>query len=248
MDSHSIKPRTFQEYTASPPAGGDWVIPGLIPGDGWTMIQAPPKTGKSILGAQISHSLTTGESLMAWKPVRVFKTLYIQVDAPPGDWYKQLIQLGLNGSPTLTLDRSDVGLFVLDDEERRSRLTASIAACGAEVVVWDALEKLTVRKLNEREECQTTLRDMHRVWSGPSVVIHHPRKLKEGARWDNLDEAAGHPYLTADASSLLTLKKENRIKGLLKVIGRLEESLWRLDRDPKTYAWISASKDEGPTL
>ena len=211
---------------------------GLIPADGWTMIQAPPKTGKSMFAAQLVDALEMCNPFLAWTPARAVRCLYVQIDAPPGDWVAQLEQLNLVAARTL--DRTDLGLFFLDDPEKRVHLRDAIQAGGFELVVWDAAEKLTSMDLNKKEGCQHLLRTIHSAWAGPSILVHHPRKLSEAGNWRNVDEIAGHHYLAADASSILTLKGAGRRKGRLNVLGRRAESRWELARDPKTYAWTQA--------
>jgi hypothetical protein len=201
------------------------------------MIQAPPKTGKSMFSAQLVDALDLNQPFLAWTPKRAWKCLYIQIDAPPGDWHHQLDQLGLTSAHTL--DRADLGLFFLDDPQRRLALRDVIKDGGFEFVVWDAAEKLSCVDLNKKEGCQLLLRYLHETWAGPFGLVHHPRKLADGSSWRNVDEIAGHHYLAADASSILTLRGKGR-SGRLNVLGRRAESRWTIDRDPKTYAWVNA--------
>lgn len=201
------------------------------------MIQAPPKTGKSMFAAQMVDALDLNHSFLVWTPERAWKCLYIQVDAPSGDWHAQLDQLGLTSA--YTLDRADLGLFFLDDSEKRLALRDVIKQHGFEFVVWDAAEKLSGTDLNKKDGCQLLLRYLHEVWTGPCAVIHHPRKLSEGSSWRSVDEVAGHHYLAADASAIITLRGRGR-EGYLNVIGRRAESRWEVRRDPETYAWIDA--------
>lgn len=205
------------------------------------MIQAPPKTGKSIFTAQMLDALAQHQGFLAWMPDKAWKCLYIQVDAPPGDWYGQLDQLDLSAG--YTLDRTDLGLFFLDDPVKRDHLKATIKEHAFDLVAWDAAEKLSAQDLNKKEGCQLLLKHMHKVWAGPSILVHHPRKLSESANWRSVDEIAGHHYLAADASAILTLRGHGSKRASLNVIGRRAESKWTMQRDPRTYAWINAEPD-----
>lgn len=230
----SLIAKTFAEYCLQPIATAGWLMEGLIPADGWVMLQAAPKTGKSMFAAQMVDSMAQQLPFLAWKPERQIRCLYIQVDAPPGDWQAQVQQLHLTTASTL--DRQDLPLKFLDKPAHRGNLRALIDGEGFEYVVWDAAEKLTGQDLNKKDGCQYLLEHLAEVWAGPSLVIHHPRKLSDAGNWKNVDEAAGHHYLTADASAILTMRMK-----ILSVLGRRAESLWEMVRDPETHAWVQAT-------
>jgi len=247
-----VKIQSFQQYVNTPLPHLPWIIPGLIPADGWTLLQAPPKTGKSIFAIQVADSLTRGQHFLAWGNGLPFHgdhytyatVVYIQADEPPGDWHQQLAQLGMyTSSPNaLTIDRASTGLFVMDDPLKRHKLKALLAPLKPHLVIWDSLEKLTMQDLNTKEGCQRILKVIEEVWGGPRLVIHHPRKMKEGSFWGNLDEVAGNHYLSADASSILTLRKTGSLSGRLRILGRMADSEWDLVRSSKDYRWTKATK------
>lgn len=236
-----LTPRQVLDYRKTPPSGAGWVIPELVPADGWTMLQAAPKTGKSMFAAQLMNAAVPGKTFLAWKPAPV-KTLYIQVDAPPGDWHAQLEQLDIRHG--ITVDRADLGLFFLDHDKRCQDLHEAIAKLGVGLVIWDAAEKLSTVDLNKKDGCLELVNKLQLVWNGPSILIHHPRKLSEKSNWRSVDEVAGHHYLAADASSILTLRKRHDNTGALNVLGRRAESKWVLERDPTTHAWTTATIDK----
>lgn len=251
-----MKPVTFAQYVASPPPAPLWVLPGLIPGDGWTLLQAQPKTGKSIFAAQMADCLSRGEPFLGWAaPNGPKRVTYLQFDAPPGDWHGQLTQLGMANSPALTIDRSVVGLFPLDDMAKRQKLRLTLKECALDLLIWDALDKLTTQDLNTKEGCQVTLARIHEVFSGPRLVIHHPRKgstMAPPGSWANVDEISGNHYLAGDASALLTLKAEGSSAGKLRVLGRMMGSFHSLTRDGDhvvngkkmkgSYRWLTSQE------
>ncbi len=203
-------------------------------------MQAPPKTGKSIFCAQMADSLARGQNFLSWPNVKPWKVVYIQADAPPFDWHGQLKQLGLEKSPALTIDRATVGLCCLDSSIMRMRLRFTLKELGAQLVIWDAMEKLTHLDLNEKSGCQEMLGLLEGVFAGPRILVHHPRKLKEGGTWSNVDEVAGNHYLAGDASSLISLKKNGPLAGFMPVTGRSMDSQGTLTRDGQDYRWASA--------
>lgn len=237
-----MQPKTFAEYCAGTPELGTWILPSFIPADGWSLLQAPPKTGKSIMAAQIADALASGTKFLNWTPIKPWRVVYIQADAPPGDWHGQLTQLGFHNSTALTIDRAALGLFCLDNLKVRLDLKATLFTLKAEFVIWDALEKLSRADLNEKEGCQKTLALLEEVYKGPRLVIHHPRKMKEGGAWTNVDEVAGNHYLAGDASSIISVKKNGPLEGWMKITGRLMDSLWKMTRDPGDYRWLTAHK------
>lgn len=239
-----LRARSFEEYLASAPPEEDWLIEELLPGGGLHVLLAKPKTGKSILAAQVSEALKRGTAVLNRRVVRPMRVLYVQLDATPKDWRKQARQLGLAVSDTL--DVEDVPRFFLDSLGERQRLAAFIKAEGYEYVIWDALEKLTQADLNPVVGMQVALTRLQSVWGGPRLVIHHPRKPSGDAADSVVDAASGSHYLTGEASAIWLLNRTGKFTGNLQLRGRYLDDKLELGRDEKTYAWKIASSRPAP--
>lgn len=217
-----------------------WLVEDLLPGDGWTLLVAKAKTGKSLLAMQLAAALHAGGMFLGTPVAALTKVLYIQLDAPPNDWQEQVrrLQAGKRGWATYTTEQ--IPLYVLDGQYQhlQVQLRERIKAGGYGLVIWDALEKLTRQDTNKKEGCQILLDRMKAVNPGPNLVIHHPRK-PHGETSDGLvDAASGNHYLTADASAIWGLQKTAPTKGVLQVVTRASDVKLQLEREPKTYLWL----------
>jgi RecA-family ATPase len=236
-------PKTFQELAEEVLPSPHWIVDDLLPGGGWTLLVAKPKTGKSLLAMQLAAALSRGGEWIG-RPVKQRRVCYIQLDAPHEDWQKQVRFLTLNDRlKPYTYDRRYLPIQLLDTTHItvQSQLREHLKKLEIELVIWDALEKLTGKNLNEKENCQAVLERMRLVFPGPSLVIHHPRKPNGDAVDSIVDAAAGNHYLTADASCLWALKSKGKQEGKLTVRPRIaKEQELDLAREPKTGLWLPA--------
>ena len=237
----SLRFRTAQEFLDEKLPTQPWIIDELLPGDGWSMLIAPTRTGKSLLAMQLAASLAIGGSFLG-RPAPMLRTAYIQLDAPPGNWQEQIAKLPAHARKFATFTRNDLPLYLLTPEPSymgpRSLLRKVLKDNGVEFVVWDALEKLTRMDLNLKDACQRTWDKMYETFPGPSLVVHHPRKSREGE--SRADMAAGNHYLLADASGQWFLTKTGKFTGTLDVNTRSSETTLKLEREPETYLWLPA--------
>ena len=234
-----LKARDFAKATLPHPK---WLVEELLPGDGWSLLVAPTRTGKSLLAMQLSIALATSGAFLG-RHVPKTRVAYIQLDAPPGDWQTQIERLPDEQQEFMTVTRLQLPLYVLDKTPKtdlmRVRLRDDLKEAGIQFVVWDALEKLTRADLNTKDGCQQTLDRLATIFPGTALIIHHPRKGREGEAQH--DTAAGNHYLLADASGQWFLSKTGPATGTLKVSTRLTPDLTlKLEREPKTGLWLPA--------
>lgn len=139
-----------------------------------------------------------------------------------------------------TYTRQHLPLYVLDPTYAsvQAQLRDEIKRGGYGLVILDALEKLTKQDINTKEGCQAFIDRLRVVSPGPTLVIHHPRKPHGDAADNVIDSAAGHHYLTGDASAIWGLTKSDG-GGTLRVqtrgtedqkidLARLPSGLWAL--------------------
>lgn len=248
-----VPPTRAQDFAEEALPHPRWIVDRLLPGDGWTLVVARPKTGKSLLALSLAAALQGG-AFLGRPVVEPGKALYIQVDAPPGDWQDQVRLLPAGRREWDTYTRQHLPMYVLDpvNSTVQAQLKDRIAKGGYGLVILDALEKLTKQDINTKEGCQSFLERLRFVSPGPTLVIHHPRK-PHGDNADNvIDSAAGHHYLTGDASAIWGLTK-NDGGGVLKVqtrgtvdqslsLTRLASGLWELAPDkPKPQPVLNSA-------
>lgn len=201
-----------------------WVLPGLIPGGGWTLLVAPPKTGKSILALQVCRALSRGERLLWWAPERALNVTFVEADAPDVDFQAQVRAVDPNPLPSF--DIIIPGITPLDNADECRAIKARLNETDSDFVVFDALESLSMADINTKEGIQKALVTMkHIAGQRPFLLIHHPRKKGQamevaGVEDDIRNASAGHHYLTANTSMMLALTGTDT-SGTLRLLGRL---------------------------
>lgn len=235
---------TAEEFTKLELPHPKWVLTGLIPGDGWTLLVAKPKTGKSILMLQTLQALTLGQGFLGGVPPGALKCLYIQGDAPAGSFQSQIQQIAPLGKFGITM----VPHGILDSLESRATTLETIKSWSPDFLVWDALEKLTFLDLNTKEGCQPTVERLKGLSLGkPFLIIHHPRKGNpDGSVEDFRNASAGNHYLTGDADCIMGLEWRSLAKeGSLTVITRQDEDKKLILGRGPVGQWFLKGKAEG---
>lgn len=225
------RPVPVREFNAITLPTPKWVVENLVPGDGWTYLIGLPKTGKSILAAQVADAIVEGQPVLDCPAPVAGVVVYVQVDAPVGVWQAQLRDI-LPDSRVLTMTMPKGVLTIPGGLEKARRLLDELRPA---LVVWDALEHLSGNlSVNDESSAKEILRRLKVATPGPFVVVHHPRKPgkgDEGAE-DPAVAAAGHHYLAGDASAILMLEKTGEQTGRLRIVCRLiEDRTVKLERD-----------------
>lgn len=229
-----------------------WVVPGLIPGGGWSLIIAPAKTGKSIFCAQLAKGLSRGEPIIYWRPERPWRVSFVGWDAPDVDYQVQLRAIDPEPHENFQVVLADdPPKMLLDDVEEGKRVFEVLhRQHQTEFIIFDALESMTARDINTKEGAQGAVRTLKALAGGkPFLLIHHPRKERTGDDGpiveDPRNAAAGHHYLTTNSSTTLALRA-NEKEGTLKLVGRRGRSgdyeLARHQIHPEVAIWVPSAK------
>jgi KaiC/GvpD/RAD55 family RecA-like ATPase len=210
-----------------------WAVEGLVTSNGYKLLYAASKTGKSILSAQLAFSLANGAPFLG-KPVigGPWKVLYIQVDEPEQEWAEQLKMIGCTkGWDTVIPDR-----FPFDSPIKYTDLQR--AAKDYNFVVLDALVSLSTLDFNKPKEAALLVKKF--VEFHPNLWInHHKRKESAGIPDTVVDSSAGSFVLAASASTLFNLS-DNKLTAR----GRLVKSELNLGRDRQGLWKIKAANPE----
>lgn len=181
-----------------------WLVPGLLPGTGWTLLMAPSKVGKSILALQLAEGLARGTGFLGVQVPHPRRVLYIQGDAPAGDWQEQIRALAPDGT---SMTVAGLPGYFLADAGIRTRLREIAGTIHAEFIVWDALYKLGPWDTNTISGIAEVSRHIRLVSGVPYLLIHHPAKwtVQPGGSGAGTYAAAGSFALASDASAVWTL-------------------------------------------
>ena len=225
----------------------EWFLTDLIPGDGWTMVAALPKTGKSLFCLQVGDVIARGQGQVlgfqatAKVPRRV---LFIQADCPPKTWQTQMRLICPETPMLITLAPE----YVLEMPSERLKLMKLIGDAQPHIIIWDCLRKLSACDLNTQEGAQTAIRRIKGMAKDvPFIMIHHPRKVPPMTSDDIRQMGAGSLYLQADANATVALwwDIEKKVGKLARVSRVVRDLVMATDHGPHGE-WILGSPPPKP--
>lgn len=197
-----------------------WIVEGMVPGQGFTLLVAPPKTGKTMLMLQLCSVLAGGQPTFLGHqvPRSDHVVLFIGQDAPTADYQYQVRLLPHRGFYVWLPECEPI----LDDQRHLLRLRHYLDRLKPTLCIVDSLDAITSRSnVETKEGAQTALDVLRHNITCPFCLVHHPRKPSQMATGpENVRfAAAGSRYLTGQAASLLALEGDSE-RGKLEVINR----------------------------
>ncbi len=237
-----LKVWTAADFAAREFESPPWLIEGLIPGRGISMIFTWGKVGKSIMSVQLAHALTTGNDFLGRKPVKQYKVLYYTSDLPEDEWGEQLKLLSKNDNWHTVWDMP--GIF--NSLSRKEDLQKIVKEQKFEIVVFDSLISCSEpAELNDLNAVRLSLRKLREITQDkPSWLIHHKRKGMPGVPDRSNVSAAGNFGLTAGVSTLIDLNPSiDGREGSIEVSGRYVRVSLDLKRGDNGL-WLPKSKGD----
>ncbi len=208
-----------------------WAVRNLIPTHGLILLYADPKTGKTILAAQLAQALASRMTFLD-KPVlnQPWKVLYVQADEPEGEWKQQLNLIGATEGWATGVEAPGL----LADPGRTAALKAQVKDYN--FLILDSLSSLFgYPDLNNSVVAGHCIKKIKELFTGPILLIHHKRKGQAGVPDTVVAASAGHHVITAAASVLLNLSKL-RLEALGRTVkqdlnlSRTENGLWQISK------------------
>jgi hypothetical protein len=217
-----------------------WAIPGLIPGSGYTVVQARPKVGKTILGIQLAQALSENGSFLGFPPPgKPWKVLFIQSDEPEAEWQAQVKQVGLLGHwHTLW---TEPGL--IRDAHRMDAVRKIVSDGGYDFLIHDSLYTTSgFATLKDPEVVGQFISLLKSLAPGkPFVLNHHKRKGQPGVPDPISTAGVGSFVLAANASCLIDLTAKG-----FETQGRLvPQRQVALGREELTGRWVPVKTGGG---
>lgn len=199
-----------------------YVIPGIIP-EGFTILAAAPKTGKSWLCLDLAYQLAAGGNALGKIPVVESRpVLYLALEDGPRRLQNRLQMLGATHGPADLHFAVDVAKGGIQEtvEKWMERYPDR-----APVVILDTLGKVSPAASAGESDYQRDYRIggalkalADGITGGAVIAVHHTRKaLGE----DFLDSVSGTQGLAGSADSILVLRRSrNETVGSLSVTSR----------------------------
>jgi hypothetical protein len=220
-----------------------WLVDTLVPGDGFVLLCAPPKVGKTTLAAQVGGAIRHGAPFLGHATTLPRRVLVMQADNPAGDWHTHMKDV-VHAPGVVDLDFVLCAPHYVGDPTKTQLAKQRIQDAKPHFVIFDALET-TVRpewNLNDREGMQRALAALRTLWPGPSMLVHHLRKPPVGGQDVGWAAPAGHHSLTGSASVLWSLIGTDKkatlhvrgrgVKGSTFPLIRNAQGLWVLNKGP----------------
>lgn len=203
----------------------EWLIDGLLPNMGWTLLVGRQGCGKSTMALQMCCAIQQGESFLGLATQQA-ETLFIQTDSDTDEWRLICERISPESQSVQVVD---VPSKCLDNPAYVQHLMAIAAKVKPGFIVFDSLYSLSSKPISTEAVLipvnimrQIALVDGVKV---PFLLIHHPPHGEA--------RAAGHHSLPANCSNewFLSAGQLHIKKGRLRAKGeipldRTEEGLW----------------------
>lgn len=151
----------------------DWLIEGLLPSGGFSVITAKPKVGKSTLTKQMALNIARGEPFLG-RAAMQGAVIYLALEDKRSEIRKHLRAMGMTGNDPFYLYAGGAPLDAI------KRITADITAIKPVLLVIDTLFRLIrLKDGNSYNEVTNALDPLIRLArdSGVSILaVHHSKK------------------------------------------------------------------------
>lgn len=186
----------------------DFIVDGLLPDAGWSLLVGLPGIGKSTFAIQLCAALHEGLNFLGME-TRQRRCLYVQADTPTSIFREQVRKIAPDSS-ALTL--IDVPNAVLDSSIYIDILHGIIRYVKPGFLVFDALNSLTAKDINTKQSLLAiaVMDDLARVNGKriPWMLLHHPTKNSASR---GVNSASGFGGISASCSQHFSLLS-NRLK------------------------------------
>lgn len=221
-----------------------WLIDGLLPSEGWTLLFGPAKIGKSIFSLQLCKALSTGEPFLGYKIKQQLPIMYIQADVSSVGWRKVIKDYARECSGDYTV--VDVPQKALGSEKAVGDLGKYIELCKPGFVVFDSFYNLASINFNS-EQALVPIDTMNRLTTVekngvptriPWLLVHHPPQ--------DAERPSGHNSIMAACSNIWGLFKRGKY-----YVFDLQRSRYRepevIPMDKEKNGLWTRRKDDGNT-
>jgi hypothetical protein len=249
-------PHTFvrlKAFLAEPEERVSWVIEGLLPSGGLSVLGAKPKVGKSTLARVMAHAVSTGTPCLGRK-TNPGLVLYVSIEERRSDVRRHLKLLGSAGDPDLVIHVGPVPGTPKGASSReairRHRiawLTTQLERFKPVLVVIDTFARFVALKdgndYSEVTEASQPLIDLARSSGAHFAFTHHARKQDS----ELIDALVGSTGIVGAVDTVMLLRRHRdgtrTIESNQRVGDELEETVLHLDKATGTLS-ITGTLDD----
>lgn len=204
-----------------------WLIDGLLPNVGWTLLYGTQGYGKTTLALQMCCAMQEGKSFLGRSTIQT-DIWYIQADSLPDEWQTIVKRVAPTCTGWTTLD---VPTACMDMPSYVSSLITLKGKVKPGFIVFDSLYNLTSPHHINTGAVLEPINAMKSIAGNiPWMLIHHPKGGE--------NKASGHNSIGANCSNewcllktQLKIMKGRLVKDKELYIERDEDGLWILADD-----------------
>lgn len=177
-----------------------WVVDGLLPSGGLSVLVAKPKVGKSTFARQMALAVAQGDLFLGRKTA-IGRVLYISLEEKRGEVRSHFKLMGANGA-------ENIGIYVgTVPEEAFEWLKSEIIKTRPTLVIIDTLFRfVSVTDVNDYAKTTAALSPLlalARDYSAHLLFLHHARK----GGGDGADTTLGSTAIFGSVDTAIVLKK-----------------------------------------
>ena len=229
--------KTLAELAAeAPPEADDWLVQGLLPVDGISLLVAPPKVGKSTLARTLAAAVAGGHTEWLGRSIgRIGPVIHLVLE--------ERTRTVLNHYDPLEADSEGIHLLVGSAPKLAPRLPMlrwSIETLKPALVIIDSLQRwvriLDGNSYSEATEALTPLIELARECGTHVMLVHHSRK----SAGEHGQEALGSTSFAGSVDTILSLRRRGDGRTITST-GRdgadMEETVLTMDE----RGWVTAA-------
>ncbi len=208
--SEELKPLDVAEWlAASPPEPMRWLLDGVIPATGFSVIAAEPKASKTIVALHLALAVASGTRELWGRRVGVEgSVLLVEEEGSSSDLHRRISQIAADlGLPPRAgrfslLFRKRVKL---DDPKSLHSLRELIFQLAPSLVILDPLSRLHGREENSSSEMSSVLDELNTIAADRSVIVLHHQNKGAGK---GASRVRGTSAIFAAVDALVSISKD----------------------------------------
>ncbi len=214
---------------AEPELEHEWLVDGLLPDAGTSLLTAKPKVGKSTLAQNLAFSVARGEPFLG-RPTKRGRVIYLALEERRNELRRHFCMMGAT-------ENDDIAFYVARaPEDALAWLEAEAAERKPDVIIVDTLQKFArFSDLNDYGEVTNKfdrLSHLARKVGAHLMFTHHAKK----SGGSDGDAVLGSTGLFGAVDTLLEMRRRDDVRSLSSIqrYGEdLEPTIIALD--PETY-------------
>jgi hypothetical protein len=230
---------TLLDLREVPEETHSWVVEGLLPTAGSSLLAGKPKSGKSTLVRQLVFAVATGRSFLG-RDVLQGPVLYLALEEKMSEVRKQFDLLGADGVEPISVVFDCRGNRLIEVRDLITEIQPVL-------VVVDTLAKLVdLNEINKYGPTNKRLRELHELArdSGAHLLcVHHSRK---GVSDDTIDNVLGSTALSGGVDTVIAIQNQKG-KRTLSTEQRygvsIEKTILDFDSETRTTSILGTAKD-----